>query len=454
MEQEKVKRRLAKSIMVCFCLAIFTMTLTTSLYRTFLRSVSSDTPYTSELILREAGNGIHAGDLQQINDDRSVPFCGYSLLPIGIKDEYGTYLPSVEVLQTNQYYDNYIPMTLIRGSFIDEKQANKEKRVAVISKQMALDLYQSLNIIGSDLILGDEFYQIIGIYEPPATFLEQFVGNGKEKILIPYRNTGAEVEHILLGDITIEDTVEDAKLKVVEAIGKKGLEYKLVQLKEGGQLLAPLYILRYILGISLILIMMKLCVAILKQGRKAYRRGIVNRYRTQLFKEKWKVFLGCIGALMLLILVMLWIYKGIGFELAIPNKYIPRDNIFDFKYYLSVYKEQLFSNHGVHWHNYYQDIYKIYQGITLGLALISGSFLGCTVFLRGLRLDKPHISAIDEWKIYGISLGIGLSTSFLLCLLLGLRFQVPFLTIFLTFLFLACGHLGRGVNNLSIWELW
>lgn len=450
MDQEKVKRRLAKSIMICLSLAILTMTLTTSLYSTFLTSVSSDTPYTAELILREASGGINAGDLQNINDKRSVPFCGYSLLPIGVKNEYGTYLPSVEVLQTNQYYDNYIPISLIRGSFIDEKQANKEKRVAIISEKMALHLYQSLDIIGSDLILGEEFYQVVGIYEMPATFLEQFVGNGKEKIFIPYRNTGEQVKNILLGDITIEDTVEDAKLKVAAAVGKKGLDYKLIQLKEGIHLLAPLYLLRYIMGISLIIIMMKLCIAIFRQGRKGYKRGLKNRYRTQLLKEKWRVVIGVSGALVLLAIGMLWIYKGIQFRLVIPNNYIPRDNIFDFKFYLSVYKDQLFKDHGIHWHSYYQEIYKIYQDVILRFVLLSGVFLGATIYSMSLRIGKTFETHIEEWKFYGKSLAIGLITSLIVCFLLGLTVQLPVLTIFLTLLWLACDHLSEGIRMLAI----
>jgi hypothetical protein len=119
-------------------------------------------------------------------------------------------------VQTDAAYTEIHPLFLRKGAFFLQENELIDRKVCVISTTLATELFFSLDVLGQDVLLNEEAYKIVGVYEPSESLLNCISTDGQERVFIPYTTAPDDQAQLdalyVVGNTPAEPTDENAFL--------------------------------------------------------------------------------------------------------------------------------------------------------------------------------------------------------------------------------------------------
>lgn len=231
---------------------------------------------------------------------------------------------TVTPVLTNENYFSVMNIPITGG-------LKENTKAAAISSDLALKLYFNTDVIGKKLIINNSEYSISGIYENPKGIVNEISSDGKERIYFYYSDYSAyksqEVQSICYrNDAPSAPLIEQMNLSQYHAdnIGEK------VKILNNFK---SLFFLIIFISMSVIALRIwyKLCGRISFEIKDNLNE---NYFLKSIRSIPLKYFLLTVTAIGIPLLIII-VFQFLNFNLFIPSKYIPYDNIFDIPYYIS-----------------------------------------------------------------------------------------------------------------------
>ncbi len=126
----------------------------------------------------------------------------------------------VEAIQTTDKYDDIFPLALIRGSYFLAPTYYNNIKSIVISEDLSISLFLTVDCIGASLWLDDNEYSVCGIYRSDHSIPHELSTNGVDRVYTSHPNpydskyaiNGIIINTAALGTLTFDYTsVSDYK---------------------------------------------------------------------------------------------------------------------------------------------------------------------------------------------------------------------------------------------------
>lgn len=219
----------------------------------------------------------------------------------------------VKIMGVNYKYPFLEPIHLVAGRFWQEQAQREGRNVVVISKNLASTFFNSYEVLGKTIQLGEAIYLIVGVYEKPNDLFHTLTDFGDEVVYVPLTSS--------LGK----------KINVKSIWFEKLTDTKAVNLSSGTFYQANDAIKR-LTSITWVSINLLLMVFILFLLKRCIDVAFFTSQQTT--KEKTKELLIYGG----IILIM---GKCFMLHIDIPSEVLPPYNIFDLTYYWKYFIEKL-----------------------------------------------------------------------------------------------------------------
>lgn len=322
---------------------------------------------------------------------KDVDFTCYSEVKQNVTNKYGVsptkYGNSTDkkvktkVILTDEKYFSLYPFQMIRGGKLDFLSVNNKDKVAIISDVLANSLFKSNNVIGSTLKIGNDKYRIVGVYKENNSLLYSMSDDGYEKVYIPYtayENT--DNNKLFINVLTTKQTKKyDAKNindKLTIILGDRLLQYKSVDYTDLKKLIFQnVKILYFIIGIFIIAYLIKIMITLIKEFKSFFIDKMKSKYLKGVINSNAREIAIYLGKIIICLVLILFVFNLVKFNIVIEKKYLPSENIFDISFYrkVIVYNMQLnnanesgFSNV----YNRYLTVISHVEGIMLLVQLI------------------------------------------------------------------------------------
>lgn len=247
---------------------------------------------------------------QELNSEHTQVYLGTSQEVAHVERQEDQ---DVKIMGVNYKYPFLEPIHLVEGNFW-AKQAQKEGRnVAVISKNLAATFFNSYEVVGENLQLGEAIYRIVGVYEKPSSLFHTLTDFGDEIVYVPLTSS--------LGK----------KINVKSIWFEKLTDTKAVNL-DSGKFYKANDAIKRLTSITWVSINLLIAVLILYLLKRCMDVAFFEVHQSTTDKTKRLLLYGSI------ILIM---GKFLMLHIDIPSEVLPPYNIFDFTYYCKYFIEQL-----------------------------------------------------------------------------------------------------------------
>lgn len=262
----------------------------------------------------------------------------------------------VTVVLTDSNYAVFSHWTLTKGTFITEEAYQGGQNVVVISETLANQLFMSLNVIGNRVQILDKEYTIVGLYKPQDSLVTFLNSDGVEQVYVPI-TSHQDMNKLPLQTVFIKSPalakVAFKETAVTEILIKKLRlnmnAYKIVLFDKKPVLLAQFQDILYfcvVLGLSIKII--KLLLYFWRKSISFIKSNLENMYWGGFIK---RYFIRCLGFLVITLAGMVAVYFAFRYfqpQIYIPSQYLPYDNIFDWKFYIEVFKTEIERNNAMY----------------------------------------------------------------------------------------------------------
>lgn len=229
----------------------------------------------------------------------------------------------VNALAVNTSYNSFTKIKIIKGCFITKKQEENREKVVVIDKNIAYNLFKSLDIIGMNITLMDKKYKIIGITEGSSNILAKQLKRKQPHIYIPLPTIFDSIKNTVVPyfQIAVSDDNELIQKKrniskILVNMGKTPSNYQIVDhrsfQKKVSQLTLLLSSVIAIYIFSYLIIRQK---NILKRVYLIFKNNYQKQYFIQIIKSNWKAIAYLIIQFFFPILSIYIIYRFFEFHL-------------------------------------------------------------------------------------------------------------------------------------------
>lgn len=356
---------------------------------------------------------------------------------------------SVEIIGTNSLYPKFSNMSLSSGSFFTENAQEQNSRVAVIDEELALELFNTVQIVGKKIELFGKSFNIIGVIDDNESLLNNLVDDDIPSIYIPCStlmelNSTASITHMELK--TTDNTTFGNNTIIVkeglQAIGKNPENYSITDFNiEEALIKEKPDILMFLVGIISILILL----FYLKGEIFSLIKVVILETKTDYVLDAVKanglniIILLVKSGVMAFLAIVLW--KLVKFNLYIPPQYIP-DDLTDIGYFIDQLKNSIFeSNSNLGYIASKSEQILVASQNIVNIAFIVSILPGFAIFYIGRYQAK--VLKIDLFKLFliaGISFLITTTVLIGLLVYFGMNFcfNVDFLAILWVFIGLNC----------------
>ncbi|AAK78645.1 putative ABC transport system permease protein [Clostridium acetobutylicum] len=251
-----------------------------------------------------------------------------------------------KMILTDENYFRLYPFQIITGGKLDFLSVNNNDKVVVISDVLANALFKSNNVIGSTLKINNDKYRIVGVYKENNSFLYSMSDDGYEKVYIPYTAyRSQDISKLFLNVLTARQNPKhdkkDINSKLTKVLGDKLSEYNLVDYSMlKGILFQNVKILYFVIGLFVIACLIKIMIMFIKEAKTFFVDKMKSDYlKDVLINNKIKISI-YLGKVLICIVLIVFVFNLIKFNVVIDKKYLPSENIFDIEFY----KEVIVSN--------------------------------------------------------------------------------------------------------------
>lgn len=286
----------------------------------------------------KSDNNIVFKELETIKEAHSDwQITGYSEIITQASNVFNVTVPKVKLVLTDENYFKLYPKSILAGVFLDKSSIIEGSRGIAISETLANKLFKSINVIGNELKVMGERYWIVGVFKEDKSFLKQICEDGYERIYASYTSIAEgkkkPLEVLAIKDIPNENmhTVQDNLLNLV---GKKLFAYSNIEYSSLKNNIWQIgYALFFAVGMVTAIFSFKLLI---KYGQGLFqflKCKTKEDYLSSVIKKENKKIAMTLCKMMICIGVIIVIFILVKFNLVIPDKYVPWDNIFDFEFY-------------------------------------------------------------------------------------------------------------------------
>ena len=382
----------------------------------------------------------------------------YSSESISYMNELDSFLQTgnvgypVKAVLSGENLENFLSLNILRGTFFSKNQYEYGKKVAVISDTMAQKLFTSHNVIGNEINISGLKYKIIGLFRNKNSLFSLLGSDGVERVYIPSEslsNNGLKIVNtVFIKDKRLQ--AESFKVNTIEKALSERLMvdsylYKINDFYYNSSYTSqPLSMFIFLVGILCICLLIKYFIEYLKFGFLYLKKGMKNNYLLQIL-VKWKlripVFLILAALIPLFIGTVFWLIR---FKGAIPQEYIPANNVFDFGFYANKVKEAIYSaNNNVGYAPTELEIL-FHNNLTAIYVLMSFVIINFIAVVSTIKLNKMVCESSAKQNIMiVVSLFIGLAVAFVFCLVCGIKYSFPAKAVAILVLFLAINLVNK-----------
>lgn len=155
---------------------------------------------------KRIANSFDLKDVEEMEELKGVAYVAPNTSS-GMTLKNDTESMDINVIASNQYYDDINSYEMLFGRWISENDEEKRLRVAVVGIDVASELYGTLDVVGEKITMNGTRFTIIGVLEEQGS---DIMGSGDEVAIIPFatgqRIMGStEIRSIYVGAETSED---------------------------------------------------------------------------------------------------------------------------------------------------------------------------------------------------------------------------------------------------------
>jgi len=271
---------------------------------------------------------------------------GYSETDTTISTESIISKKKVKATLVDERYCDMYKVNILKGTGVDGFSVENERKVIIISDELSLQLFNSLNALEEKVKLGKDIYEVIGIYKKEKSIIYSISEDSYERVIIPYSSLGDGMKKKI--DVLSIVSNDDASIVKINlgAVNKKIDNYNLVDYSTDKKI--GFQNIKIIFNIIALILSIMIIYKIYKISREEYSYFTIrakNSYFKELIKGEKKHIVMFVIKIIICLLVIFILYKVTNFELTIKNQWIPEDNILDFKFYKKVFLSEInFSN--------------------------------------------------------------------------------------------------------------
>lgn len=248
----------------------------------------------------------------------------------------------VRVIIANGNYGPWMEHSMVRGSFFTERASQLGLNVVVISKDLALRLFASSEVVKHTMILQGIPYQVVGVYEKHPLWTP-FASDDREAIYIPvnsdfHREMAGDrgIQRLILPwkqeglDEFIEQKVAGELLRISDA----AVNYGVKDYTKAGHILRQFPRITGFLGaMGLILWLWGFLVKILGEKVRTIQEKIGFYTLQEIIAEDFNGY--CTAFLLALIALLgtIILYQLAAFPLYLPSKHVPAGGLLRLDHY-------------------------------------------------------------------------------------------------------------------------
>ncbi|MGF7058763.1 ABC transporter permease [Brassicibacter mesophilus] len=333
---------------VVLFLFIFSLLLCQSIY-IYIEEINSTTGYEKLIIGLKEGipieNGMSVDEVEALNRAVSPQMSTYYATDESVvTSDYGAFQAQVYGVLGN--FNEFSKVELNNGSFINDNDNNSNNYVVVIEDTIAQKIFKSENVIGLNMNIYNEKFEIIGVVSSEGAIMEKMLNKELPHIYIPLNTMKDINSNTYIGNIEYKnnDSYFDKAfmLDKIELVGKNSNNYFVEDLNITGIQQKQKYdILIFILGAYCLYRLLKVLFSIIKSMHNYFKDSIKKDYLTDALKIGKLRYMKGLIMIAGIVLLGVFIWKEISFSLYIAPEKIP-DNPGSISQHFLVLKEYLF----------------------------------------------------------------------------------------------------------------
>lgn len=265
--------------------------------------------------------------------------------------EYASRSVTSDIRGVSFNYPGFQTLNIIKGSFLSRADEEETTRAAVVDEELALELFNTTDVIGNEVDLYGESFQIIGVIQKDQTILGLLSDQPEPIIYIP-ANVLLELEpaagissiQVKTGKTDLLGRNEDIVSEALSAVGKNPLNYVIEDYGTMEYMLRQqLRLLVFVPGLALMLTLAalvikktrKLLTVIASECKADYFMNVVKMHRQYILREVTRLAVMAAG------IAASWL--AVSFDIYIPQSYIPGELI-DLSFYIDLIRDCILQN--------------------------------------------------------------------------------------------------------------
>lgn len=258
----------------------------------------------------------------------------------------------------NYIYGNFNDIGIKFGNFFSAKNELRSDPVIVIDLELALNLFNTDDVVGKKVsLLGREF-TVIGTFQPHGSLDKD--GTADKNILERYTDDGIPVAYMpieVLMDAASVPGIEFVQIHIgrqgtlgenidkvenaLESVGKRTYDYEITDFNQKQALLKQLpRLCIFLIGCFPVLLLFRRCRTELTVFYRIIREQLGKDYWTAVIKKNLadlvKIILLVLGSCIFMFIM----WKTVRFDLYVPPEYIAEE-LTDARYYSDLFKDKM-----------------------------------------------------------------------------------------------------------------
>lgn len=238
-----------------------------------------------------------------------------------------------EIIGTNSLFPHFSRVHMLKGSFLTEKACDRGEAVAVIDERLAAKLFNTADVLGSQIEIAGKSFILIGVFSSDESILQKLTDKGIPFLYIPAAAllelySEASITHFEVQSPYSNTLGKNAETisKVIQATGKNTDDYTITDFNIAFALLAQkINFVLFLMGLVVIWILF----VYLKRQFTVFISAIKERLGGDYLKSILGKSLPAVAVLLIktaavaLSVALFW--HLVKFDLYIPPEYIPSD---------------------------------------------------------------------------------------------------------------------------------
>jgi len=305
----------------------------------------------------------------------------FAVSPIGNKRQH-----PITLTYTDSQYPLFHNIKMLRGSFLPSEDYVVQKMSAVISADLAVEMFMSLDVIGVEIEIDDATYVITGVYQQDTSFLSMIASNGKEVVYTSHFSASEEqsltAERIYISSAN-DDFVLDVKTELTIHSLNEGSLFQYDKINYSDKIMQIRNLTRLQVFLSCLLSLVFLLKWVYQHSSKELSHFLhaKNTPKRLIAKQRWRSIL--------LLFFEVGTLSGVLFMISqiniqIDSLSIRKEQIFNPNYYVSEMIQIFQERNMQEGFSYYYNVFFYSQGILFLLILLSA----ITTLISLLFIDR------------------------------------------------------------------